>query len=600
MPSWVLWVVSRLMSVGVWRSLVGVAMVLAIALNGCDFDQFKVEGAAVPQMVTSVLSDPKTFNYALNQQTPNVFGLTYQGLTIVNGLTAEVEPALAESWESFDDNKRIIFTLREGLKWSDGMPLTADDVVFTFNDIVFNPDIGAQVADMLRIGTEGKFPTVQKLDARRVEFVLPEPFSPLLVATAGAPDGVAIMPKHALEDSIRKKDSDGNPLFLSTWGTDTDPSKLVVNGPYRIVSYRPSERVIFERNPYYWRKEATGNIQRYIWQIVESPETSLIQFRSGDLDAVGVGPSTFSLLKKEEERGNFTIFNGGPSFGTQFVCFNLNKGSRNGKPLVDPIKSRWFNTKEFRQAVAYSIDRRTMINNLYRGVAEPQHSPLDVQTPFYLSPEQGLKTYDYDPEKAKQLLQQVGFQYNDKNQLMDAEGNRVRFTLLSPAGAGSTDEIGAQVKQDLAKVGMQVDLQPLDFSALVEKLSNTLDWEAHILALTGGVEPNDGANVWLPDGGLHAFNQKELPGSAPVEGREIADWEAEIGRLYIQGAQEFDLEKRRAIYAETQRITQENVPFIYLVNPLSMAAVRNRVDGVEYSALKGAFWNIYDLKVEGS
>ncbi|HEY9861064.1 MAG TPA: ABC transporter substrate-binding protein, partial [Candidatus Obscuribacterales bacterium] len=371
---------------------------------------------------------------------------------------------------------------------------------------------------------------------------------------------------------------------------------------YMLAGYVPSQRVIFQRNPYYWRKDVQGNalpyIERFIWQIVESTDTSLLQFRSGGLDALGVSPENFSLLKGEEKRGKFTIYNGGPAAGTNFISFNLNKARRaDGRPIVDPIKSQWFNTLAFRQAVAYALDRQTMINNTFRGIGQPQNSPISVQSPYYLPPEEGLKVYDYNPDKAKQLLLGAGFKYNAQGQLQDAEGHPVRFTLITNSGNKIREAMGAQVKQDLQKIGIQVDFNPINFSTLVEKLSTTRDWDAYLLGLTGGVEPNDGANVWLSKGGLHSFNQGPTPGQPPIQGWEVTEWEKEIDRLYIQGAQELDETKRKAIYAKVQQITQEQVPVIYLVNPLSLSAVRNRIEGVKFTALGGSLWNIYELKL---
>ena len=577
----------------------------AIALTACNpSGMVKPDIAQVSQLVVAELSDPQTFNLALNRQVPNIFPLTFKGLTAVNNLTTEIEPELAESWEISDDAQRVVFTLRPNLQWSDGQPLTSDDVVFTYDQIVFNPEIPSRFKDMLKIGQSGQLPKVQKLNERQIEFILPEPFAPLLTATSGPPDGVAILPKHVLEKTISTKDTDGNPLFLSTWGTDTDPSALIVNGPFRLARYEPGERVIFERNPQYWRRDAQGNpqpyIERYIWQIVESTNTSLLQFRSGGLDHVSVRAENYALLKREEKRGNFTIHNGGPAFGTTFLSFNLNKGRRNGKPLVNPIKSNWFNTVAFRQAVAYALDRETMVNNLFQGLGQPQNSPIDIQSPYYLSPEEGLKVYEFNPDKARQLLIGAGFQYNDEDQLLDAEGNRVRFTLITNAGNKLREGMGAQVKQDLSRIGIRVDFQPIDFGALVERLSNSLDWECYLLGFTGGIEPNEGASVWLPEGNLHPFNQSARPGQDPIEGREVADWEQRIGDLYIQAAQELDKIRRKELYDETQRITQEYLPFIYLVHPFSLSAVRNHVEGVRHSALKASsepFWNIYELKM---
>jgi peptide/nickel transport system substrate-binding protein len=580
--------------------LVGFAVLMAIALGGCDSLIYRTEAAQVSRIVVAVTTDPKTFNYVLSEESPNIFGLTYSSLLTQDGLTAELVPALAESWEISDDDLRITFTLREDLQWSDGQPLTVDDVLFTFNDVIFNPDIPTSTRDVLRIGDSGALPEVIKLDERRVQFIAPEPFAPLLRFCGG----IAIIPKHALSEAVFTQGSDGQPRFLTTWGTDTDPNEIVGSGPYRITEYIPDQRATFTRNPYYWRQDEEGNQQPYVeqivWQIVESSDAAIMQFRSGGIDTIGVSPSNFELLKREEERGNFHIEIGEPAMGTTFISFNLNQGSRDGQPLVNPIRSRWFNTVEFRQAVAYGIDRQTMINNLYRGIGEPQHSPISVQSPYYLSPEDGLRTYEYNPDKARELLERAGFQYNAQNQLLDEDGNRVRFLLNVPAGGQTVAAIGAQIRRDLAGIGMEVDFQPIAFNTLIDKLDTTLDWECVLIAFTGGIEPHGGANFWQPDGRLHMFNLAAQPGQPPIEGRVVEDWEAEIGRLYIQGARELDEERRKEIYAQTQQIAQEYLPCIYLINPLTMSAIRNHIQGVKFSSLgntnqESVFWNIYEI-----
>ena len=579
-----------------WMAL-GVVILVAITAGGCNLNQFAKAGADVPKLVSSTLSDPKTFNPILSQEYPNVFLFTFEGLTTTDGVTGEVAPALAESWEIAPDGKTYTFTLRPDLKWSDGESLTVDDVVFTYMDVLFNPEIPSNSRDGFRIGQEGALPTVVKLDDRRIQFQLPEPFSPLLRTTSAE-----IIPAHVLRSAVEAKGADGTPVFLSTWGTDTNPSQLVSNGPYRIASYVPGERVIFERNPYYWSKGESGEPQPYIdqfvWQIIGSTDNSLLQFRSGGLDLVSVSPEFFSLLKREEERGNFEIYNGGPSLGTNFIAFNLNRGSRDGKLLVDPVRSAWFNTVEFRQAVSYGIDRNTMVNNIFQGLGEPQTSPISVPSPFYAPPEAGIQTYPYDPEKAKELLLSAGFQYNPNGDLEDADGNRVRFTLITNSGNKIRESIGAQIKQDLSKIGIQVDFQPLAFNVLVDRLTDSLDWEAFVLGLTGGLEPNGGANVWLLDGALHAFNQQAAPGQTPLENWQAADWEKRIADLYIQAAQVTDEAERYELYRETQQLTQEYLPFIYLINNLSLAAVRDRVQGLKFTAIGGALWNIQELTLE--
>jgi peptide/nickel transport system substrate-binding protein len=577
-----------------------IAVVAAIALTACSPEQFKVESAQVPQLIASTIGEPKTFNFPLSQESPNVFGFIYAGLITENGLTGAVEPALAESWQMSPDKLRITLTLRKGLKWSDGQPLTAEDVDFTYNQIYLNPKIPAPARDILRIGKAGAFPKVKALDAQRVEFTIPEPFAPFLRST-----GLPILPAHSLKASVTTLGQDGQPRFLSLWGVDTDPKQIVVNGPFKIESYATGQRVVFRRNPYYWDKDAAGQplpyLDRFVWQIVDSTDTALLQFRSGGLDVLAVSPTNFALLKQEEKMGNFTIYNGGPASGVVFVCFNLNTGRQlNGEPLVDPIKSRWFNTVAFRQAIAYGINRQALINNLYRGLGTTQNSPLSVQSPYYLPPQSGLKVYDYNLEKARQLLLGAGFKYNSKQQLLDAEDNRVRFTLLSNTGSPVVEAIGAQIKQNLDKLGIQVDFSLVGFNTLTDKLGNTLKWESYLGGFTGGVEPNDGFNMWSPDGSSHVFNQKPAPGSPQLSDRQVASWESQIGQLYIQGAQELNEEKRKAIYAETQRLTQEYLPFIYMINPLTLAAFRNSIQGAQPSGLVGGLlaplWNLDKLK----
>ncbi|UNU26861.1 ABC transporter substrate-binding protein [Microcoleus vaginatus] len=576
-----------------WLAILLVA-IATITLSACT----PARSNLVDRLIVPTPSGPSTFNYPLNQSAYSVFGYMYEGLINENGLTSELEPGLAESWEVSKDGKKIVFTLREGLKWSDGEPMTTDDIIFSYEKIYFNDKIPSGLKDTLRVGMSREFPKVKKIDSRRVEFSVAEPFAPFIRYAGGIP----ILPAHILQESVEDTDADGKPKFLTTWGTDTDPKKIVGNGQYRMLSYTPNQRVVLERNPYFWRKDAEGNVQPYIqqivWQIIENTDNQLLNFRSGELDTLNVEPEVFPLLKREEKRGQYTVFNGGPDTGSVFMCFNLNKGrNAQNQPFVDPVKSRWFASKEFRQAIAYGINREAMTNNIYRGLGAPLHSPIPAQSPFYLSPEQGLKTYSYDLEKAKELLLSAGFKYNSNGELVDAEGNKVRFTLLMAAGKKVREQMGTQIKQDLDKLGMQIDTQFLSFNTYVEKLRLTRNWDTYLGGFTGGTEPHSGYNIWSVNGTLHSFNQGPQAGEPPIKGWKVEDWEQKIDDLYVKASQELDEAKRKELYAETQRIIAEQVPFVYMVNPLTFEAVRDRVSGIRYSALGGAFWNLYELKI---
>ncbi|WP_373525584.1 ABC transporter substrate-binding protein [Nostoc sp.] len=581
-----------------WSAII-LTSAIAFTVTACNPSNFKSAAAQVPQIVTAVLSEPSTFNYALNESAYSVFGFLYDSLINENPITTKLEPGLAESWEVSEDGQRIVITLRSGIKWSDGKAMTADDVVFTYNEIYLNPKIPTSLKDALKVGDKGTLPTVKKIDERRVEFTILEPFAPFLRYVGGIP----IMPAHALQEAIRTTGTDGNPKFLSMWGTGTDPKQIVGNGPYVMESYVSSQRVIFRRNPYYWRKDAQGNhqpyIERIVWQIIESTENQLISFRSGQLDDLEVAPEGFSLLKREEKRAKFEIYNGGIDTSTTFIAFNLSKAKNSqGKSLVDPIKSSWFNKKEFRQAIAYALDRETMKINAFRGLGELQNSFVYVKSPYFLAPDKGLKVYNFDPEKAKKLLLQVGFKYNNQNQLVDADGNKVRFTILTNSERKVRGDMASQIKRDLGKIGIQVDLQILSFNSYLEKLKVTQNWDCYLGGFAGGgTEPHGASNIWRIAGASHAFNLGPQPGDPPLTGWEVSDWEKQIDSLYIKGAQVLDENKRKEIYYEYQRIASEQLPFIHLVERLNLQAVRDRFQGIRYTALGGPFWNLYELKV---
>lgn len=582
-----------------WRSIaLGLVLVGAIALSGCR-SLITASVDNTPQLVFSSPSDPATFNAPLNTSAYSVFGYINAGLITQNGETAELEPALAESWEISDDNLRIVFTLREGLQWSDGEPLTAEDVVFSYNDVYLNPKVPTGLKDILRVG-DG-FPTVRALSDRDIEFTVPQPFAPFL-RYAG---GISILPKHALIDAINETDSEGNLKFLSTWGTDTDPTAIIGAGLYRMVRYVPGQRVVFERNPYYWRKDDQGNPQPYIERVVvrtiESDETQSIAFRSGELDSLSVQPEVFSLLKREEDRGGYTIYNGGPSSDSRFVGFNLSQAKNaQGEPFVNPIVSNWFQKTEFRQAIAYALNREKMKDSVYRGLGEIQDSAIGVSSPYYRGPKDGLKTYRYDPEKAKDLLLANGFQYNSAGGLEDEAGNPVRFNMLVKSEEKSRVDAAVQTQQDLKAIGIQADLQVLNFNTVIQKLQNR-DWEVYVGGFGGGgVEPHSGFNIWYSGGSLHQFNQGPMPGEDPIQDWQVSDWEQEIDRLFLAGAGELDEAKRKEIYGEFQQIVAEQVPFIYLINALSLEAVRDRIENINFTALGGAFWNIYELEIKAN
>ena len=584
-----------------WKAIVLLLLIgmCSLLLWGCSIKTNVLNN----RLVVPIDSDIKTFNPVLINDAYSgiAIGYTLTGLISENPITNELKPELAEKWELLQDGKQIIFTMRPDLKWSDGQPLTVDDVLFTYNDIIFNEKIPTGSRDVMRVGKSQTLPKVEKLDDRRISFSLSEPFAPALRTLGGS----GILPKHIFEPTIKEdpKAADQKLKFLETWTLSTPVNQLVGSGPYIIQEYRPSERIIYKPNPYYWKK-GTPYIEKLVMQIVESPDTALLRFRSQDLDMYRLRGEDYQLLKRFEQRDRYKIYNAGPATGQAFMMFNLNKGKdpKTDQPFVEPKKSKWFNDVNFRRAVAYAINREAIVTNLSRGLAQTQNSPISIPSPYYLPPEKGLKVYDYLPEKSKEILVQAGYKYDDQQQLLDAQGNQVRFVLLAPAGGRVA--MGAQIKSDLEKIGMKIDFTPVDFRIISDKLDNSKQWDATILGFTGGAEPNSAINLWATDGDSHLFNKGPVGEEKPFVGREVADWEQKIHDLMIKGAQEIDEPKRKAIYAEYQQLVQEQLPLIHLTMPLYMVAVRDRVENVQPSSLAGstgvtgALWNLELLKLK--
>ncbi len=573
--------------------------VCSIFIIGCSPTNLSNGVSRSDRLVDFIIQDPKTFNPILTTDatSSDVLGYVFSGLLKTNGLTAELEPELAESWEVAPNGKEVTFKLRENLKWSDGEPLTVDDVLFTFN-LIFDERIPTSSRDIMRIGKDRKLPKLEKLDQQRIKFTISEPFAPFVRYMGGT----GILPKHILEPTLRENDASGKPKFLETWSIRTPLDQIVGSGSYMLAEYRPGERFIYKRNPNYW-DQPKPLIKNIVLQILDSSDTALLKFRSRELDIFNLGARVkdFQLLKALEARDRFKIYNGGVATGQLFVMFNLNQGrdAKTNQPFVDPIKSKWFNDVNFRRAIAHAIDRQTMVANLYVGLGEEQNSPISVPSPYFFPPEKGLKVYEYNSEKAKKILTDSGYRYNSENQLMDADGNLVRFSLLTNAGSNPVrGQVGSQIKNDLERIGITVDFTGIDFNILVDKLDNSRQWDAIILGFTGGIEPHGSINLWSTTGNLHMFNKGPDAGQPPIPGYKVADWEQKIEDLMIEASQQVDENKRKAVYADFQQLVQEKLPLIHLVTPLALSAVRDRIQGVQFSPIGGALWNLDELTLK--
>lgn len=525
---------------------------------------------------------PKTFNLYLSAETSSgdVLNQMYVGLVTMDPFTKQVKAELAESWEVKPDKMTYIVKMKKDLKWSDGHPINADDVVFTYNDIINNPDIPTNSRDGLLV--DNQFPKVEKIDDLTVKFVTAKPFVPFY---KNGGFGSALLPKHILGKLV-KKDSSGKVPF-NQWGDlNADPKTIVCNGPFKLKEYVPGQRVILEKNPNYWRKDEKGNslpyLNEFIFEIVKDQEVELIKFKAKESDSYFLrGGQDYEVLKPDETKINFKIANLGPDDGTLFIIFNMSTAKdEKGKQIIDPIKSAWFKNVKFRQALSHAIDKESMIKSIYRNLASPQISSISQQNPYY---NPAVKTYEYDLKKAASVLEEAGFKKNDKEELLDPKGNKVEFSLFTNVGNSTRDAACSMIRADWEKLGIKVNYKPIQFNTLVSKIDETIDWDSIMLGLTGSsIDPHGGINSWRLSGRMHMFNMGSAEQRPSWKGRETSyePWEKEIYDLFDKASKEFDETKRKELYDKAQQLTSENVPFLYTVNKVALVAYRNNINNV--------------------
>lgn len=568
--------------------IVPAIVILTLLFTGCT-KQAEIPKSAASRyggtLLLSTTSNPKSFNEIIAKETStgDAISFLFEGLTRTNGVTTEVKPCLAEDWSISNAGLVWTFFLRKDVKWFDGKPFTADDVLFTYNDIIYNKNIPASDRDIFTI--EGKPIRFEKIDDYTIKLILPKSFAPLLRQL-----GQAILPKHILEEAVKAG------KFNSTWGVDTLPSKIIGTGPFMLTEFKPGERLAYTKNPIYWQKNKEGKQLPYIDKIVkfvvEKDDIQLVQFESKEIDVLSVREKDFAYLKKKEQKGNYTVYDCGPSFGTNFISFNQNPNT------VKQPKLDWFRDKSFRKAVAHAIDKQTIIDNVMKGIGYSQDAAMEKAAVIFHNP--FVTRYEYNIEEAKRILVKAGYKDNDGDGIIeDKKGNPIKFTLITNADSTVRQSIGAIITTDLKKLGMDISFTPMEFNSMVTKLTSTHDWDAVLIGLTGGIEPHGGKNVWTTDGHLHLWNPKPTDiKQQEVWKKYLPSWETELDEIFDKGASELDEAKRKAIYWRWQEIVAEELPVIYTVNGAALYAVRNRFGNLQPMAYGGVFHNIERVYIE--
>jgi peptide/nickel transport system substrate-binding protein len=533
-------------------------------------------------IVVSLRSEPKTLNplTALDAPSREVIGVMQADLVHINRATQLTEPALAKSWKFSPDGLTCTMTLQQGLKFSDGQPVDADDVLFSFQ-VYLDENVHATQRDLLIVG--GKPVTVRKVDARTLVFQLAKPYG----VGERLFDGFAILPRHLLEQPYREGK-------LGQMGTLSNAAAEWAGlGPFRFKEYVAGQKLVLERNPYYWKTDARGTRLPYLDELtflfVPSADAQVLRFQSGDVDLISrLSADNFAVLTRQS-RG-YTMIDAGPSLESNFIFFNLNELDAQKFPDLTQ-KQKWFRDVKFRQAVSAAIDREAIVRLVYQGHGASLWGPVTPGNSRWL--DAAIAHPPRSLDKARQLLREAGFKWSDTSgadpALFDLQGKPVEFSIITSASNADRAKMAALVQDDLRQLGMRVTVVPLELRSLIDRVTSTKDYDACILgAASFDADPNSEISMWLSSGGMHLWN--------PSQPRPGTPWETEIDQLMQGQLTAMDQRQRKKLYDRVQEILAENQPMIFLASPDVLAGAKNTIGNFHPAVLEPyVLWNVEQL-----
>jgi peptide/nickel transport system substrate-binding protein len=501
-------------------------------------------------------NEPKTF-HPLKVDDDASFSVRYLtgGVLIrLNRQTQQLEPELAQSWQLSKDGREITFRLRTGIFFSDGTPFTAQDVAYTMQQLM-DPALHSPTGDAFRSATGAVVAKV--ISPAEVSVTFPAAVSSLDRLF----DQVAILSEHS-------------------------PKKeMAVLGPFMVADYKAGEAVLLKRNPNYWKKDEQGRRLPYLdsieLDIQPNRDAEMMRFKRGEVDMINTLDSEY--FDKLESASPQLVHDAGPSLDSEQLWFN-----EVAKSPLPEYKKNWFRSANFRRAISQAINREDMSRIVYRGHAQPAMGPFSPANKFWFNAR--LKPPVYSPNAALSTLQSEGFRM-ENGTLKDKDGNPVVFSVITNAGNKARERMAVLIQDDLQKIGIHVNVVTLDFPSLIERMTQSFDYEAIILGLTNvDLDPDSEMNVWLSSSANHQWN--------PQQKTPETTWEAEIDQRMREQASSSDLNRRKAAFDRVQEIVVEEQPFIFLINKDALSAVSPRVHGAAPVILSPqTFWNAERLTV---
>jgi peptide/nickel transport system substrate-binding protein len=572
----------RFTGILVTAALLGAAILF---YRGRPSSETMVEAPGLPQrggqIVGTMRSEPRTFNrYTVQDQTSaTVAMLTQAPLVRRNRATFELEPWLAERWESSADGLTHTVYLRQGLTWSDGSPFSSEDILFSLR-AALDPGSKSVFAGTLVAG--GQPITAEARDANTVVFKYAAPAGPGI----GLLEGLPILPKHKLEAAF------ASGTFAQAWGTATPPAEIVGMGPFVMREFTPGQRLVLDRNPRYWRKAPDGAplpyLDRIVLEVVPSQDAELLRLTSGAADFTHseLRAEDYVPARRAEEEGRLRLVELGVGMDADVLWFCMDPRKMSKDPRFAFLQRR-----EFRQAISHAVDREEFAHAVFLGEAVPIWGPITPGNAVWFSP--NLPRYPHDLAKARELLKSIGLEDRNGNGVVeDAAGTEARFTVLTQRGI-TYYERGTTVLRDYAAmVGVALEPVQLEPGALFERLGTCNYDAAYVRPLWSDPDPAGNLDFWLSSGANHLWNMgQETPAT---------DWEKQLDGLMLEQSRTPDLERRRELFNQAQRLFAENVPALYFAAPRLYAGHSTRLQGVVPSPMRPQIlWNADMLSVAG-
>jgi len=539
-------------------------------------------GRSGGRLVVSLRGEPKTLNpiVAADTRSREVIGVMQGDLVHINRVTQLAEPALAKSWKVSADGLTYTLVLRKGLKFSDGHSMDAEDVLFSFQ-VYLDENTHAPQRDLLIVG--GKPIVVRKIDAQTVVFQMPKPYG----VGERLFDGMAILPRHLLEKSFQEGK-------LGQIGSlSAAANQWAGLGPFRLKEYVAGQRLVLERNPYYWKSDSKGTrlpyLDELVFLFVPNADAQVLKFQSGETDMISqLGAENFSVLSRQQN--GFTVTDAGPGLEYNFLFFNLNDlGEKASADLQR--KQKWFRDVKFRQAVSAAADREAIVRLVYQGRGA---AIWGLVTPG--NKRWGGANLPHPPrslERARTLLKEAGFSWstgpNGESTLQDSDGKPVEFSILTSSTNADRSKMATLLQDDLKQLGMRVQVVPMEFRSLLDRVTQTKEYDACIMGIASyDADPNSDINVWLSSGGTHLWNPSQPHPGTP--------WEAEIDRLIGEQMSARTFEQRKKVYDRAQEILAEYQPMIFLASPDILTGAKNSVGNFHPAVLEPyILWNVEQL-----